>query len=419
LKERTTSRCSYPAVRKCGYLLNTKGAVKKMPRKPNAVENIFFGCTLADVPKLVPGVAVSALLVVLSILITDTLNAILGFSGLISYILTVIVLGIAVRNTVGVPKVFLPGINFCLRKVLRLGIILMGIRLSVLDVLKIGVWGIPIIAVCVVAGLVITDYFARLLKVPERLAVLIAVGTSICGASAIVATAPGIEAKDEEVTYAVANITLFGIIALVLYPFLAHWLFNGNVAMAGLFTGTAIHETAQVAASALIYDQTFKTASGLAVTEVATVIKLVRNTLMAFVIPVMTFVYARRVGKAQDTSEKSYHKVLRLLPLFVLGFIVMAVFRSIGDAAIRYSGQFVGLWDKTGWEGFLKVMDKQLSTYVLATAMAGVGLGTSFASMKGLGIKPFYVGLFAATLVGAVAIVMVFLMGRFVTLVTL
>ncbi len=385
------------------------------PRSPNTLENLIFGCRVQDVPKLIPGVAISALLVVISILVTDALNAWLGFSGLISYILTVIVLGIMVRNTVGVSPVFLSGINFCLRKVLRLGIILMGIRLSIFDVLKIGIWGIPIIIVCVAAGLLITDYFARLLKVPERLAVLIAVGTSICGASAIVATAPGIEAKDEEVTYAVANITIFGIIALVLYPFLAHWLFAGDAAMVGLFTGTSIHETAQVAASALIYDQTYGAASGLTVADVAMVVKLVRNTLMAFVVPIMTFVYARRVGKAQDNSEKGYRKVLRLFPLFVLGFLLFAILRSIGDAAIQNSGQFAGLWDKAQWTGLTKGIN-QWSTYVLATAMAGVGLGTSFKSMKGLGITPFYVGLFAAILVGVVAIIMVFLMGKFVKL---
>jgi len=395
--------------------MNASGAAKEPPHKPGAFETLIFGCAFADVPKLVPGVAISALLVFLSILLTDTLNAVFGFSGLISYILTVIVLGIAVRNTVGVPKVCLPGINFCLRKLLRLGIILMGIRLSIFDVLKIGVWGIPIIAVCVTAGLILTDYFARILKVPERLAVLIAVGTSICGASAIVATAPGIQAKEEEVTYAIANITLFGIIAIVLYPFLAHWLFGGDVAMVGLFTGTSIHETAQVAAAGLIYDQTFRTASAISITDIATVTKLVRNTLMAFVVPIMTFVYARRTGKVQDKSEKGYQKVLRLLPLFVLGFIVMAIFRSIGDTSIRDSGQFVGLWDKAGWAALTKGVSLW-STYILATAMAGVGLGTSFTSMKGLGIKPFYVGFFAATLVGAVAVVMVFLMGRFVTL---
>jgi uncharacterized integral membrane protein (TIGR00698 family) len=394
--------------------MNSSSPAKKPVRKPGTFETLIFGCSFADVPKLIPGVAMSALLVFLSILLTDMLNAILGFSGLISYILTVIVLGIGVRNTIGVPKTFIPGITFCLRKLLRFGIILMGIRLSIFDVLKIGVWGIPIIVVCVTAGLIITDYFARLLKVPERLAILIAVGTSICGASAIVATAPGIEAKEEEVSYAVANITIFGIVVLVLYPFLAHWLFSGDTAMAGLFTGTAIHETAQVAASGLIYDQTFKTAAGVTVADVAMVTKLVRNTLMAFVVPVMTFVYARRTGKAQDKKEKAYKKVLRLLPLFVLGFIIVAVFRSIGDAAIRDSGQFIGLWDKAGWANFIKLMN-QWSTYILATAMAGVGLGTSFASMKGLGIKPFYVGLFAAMLVGAVSIIMVFLMGRFVT----
>jgi len=353
-------------------------------------------------------------LVALFVWLTDLINTALGFKGLLSYILMVIVAGILIRNIFTVPAIFMPGISFCLRKLLRLGIILMGIRLSIFAVLEIGAWGIPIVVVCVLAGLVVTSYFGRLLKLPDRLATLIAVGTGICGASAIVATAPGIDAKDEEVTYAIANITVFGIIALIAYPFLSHWMFNGDTVMAGLFTGTSIHETAQVAASGLIYDQTFGTTSNPTTADVAMVTKLVRNAMMAIVIPAMTFVYARRAGIAQDSSEQGYRKAFKLFPLFILGFTIVAIIRSIGDAGIQGSGLAMGLWDQQVWAGITGGI-KQWSGYILATAMAGVGLGTSFKSMRGLGIKPFYVGLFAATMVGVTAIAMVFLLGRFVT----
>lgn len=391
---------------------NTEGT--KRTRKQTFFENVIFGCMIQEVPRLIPGVLLAASLVALFVWLTDILNSALGFSGLFSYIMMVIVAGILVRNIFNVPAIFTPGISFCLKKLLRLGIILMGIRLSIFTVAEIGVWGIPIVVVCVLTGLVVTIYFGRFLKLPVRLATLIGVGTSICGASAIVATAPGIKAKDEEVTYAVAVITVFGIVALIAYPFLSHWLFGGDVAMVGLFTGTAIHETAQVAASGLIYDQTFGTTSNPTVADIAMITKMVRNTLMVIVIPVMTLIYARRTGEVRDPSERGYKKALKLFPLFVLGFLFMAILRSIGDAGIQNGGSAMGFWNEEQWGGITKGI-KQWSGYTLAMAMAGVGLGTSFRSMKGLGIKPFYVGLFAATIVGVAAIVMVFLLGRYVT----
>jgi len=386
----------------------------KIKRKPSVIEDLIFGTTLSGVPRLVPGVLLAAALVALFIWLTDLLNTALGFKGLISYILMVIIAGILVRNFIGVPAIFHPGISFCLKKLLRLGIILMGIRLSIFAVLTIGVWGIPIVVVCVVAGLVITGLFGRLLKLPDRLATLIAVGTGICGASAIVATAPGIEARDEEVTYAVANITVFGIIALVAYPFLAHQLFGDSTTLSGLFLGASIHETAQVAASGLIYDQTFGAAIHPTTADVAVVTKLVRNVLMAVVIPVMTFAYKRRSGEASRTSEPGYKKALKLFPMFIIGFLLLAVIRSVGDAGVQGGGLAMGLWSGGQWDGITREITNW-SGYILAAAMAGVGLGTSFKSMKGLGIKPFYAGLFAAVLVGVVALVMVLLLGRMVS----
>ncbi|MFH1651486.1 MAG: putative sulfate exporter family transporter [Chloroflexota bacterium] len=385
---------------------------EKSPRKPNVLERLFLDGTVGESPGLVPGVLFAVLLVVAVIWLTDAVNAALGFSGLISPILVVILVGILIRNLLTIPAVCGPGISFCLKKLLRLGIILMGIRLSIFDVLRIGGWGIPIVVVCVLGGLLISTCFGRLLKVSGRLSTLIAVGTGICGASAIVATAPGIEARDEEVTYAVANITVFGILALIAYPFIAQVLFHGDITLIGLFTGTSIHETAQVAASGLIYDQTFGVTASPTAADIAVVTKLVRNTLMALVIPAMTFVYARRRGLT-GSEETGYRKVLKLFPVFILGFILLAVVRSLGDAGLQETGRAFWLWSADGWRGVTGTF-KDWSGYVLATAMAGVGLGTSFRSMKGLGIRPFIVGLGAAVTVGLVAIVMVLLLGPLV-----
>jgi uncharacterized membrane protein YadS len=136
---------------------------------------------------------------------------------------------------------------------------------------------------------------------------------------------------------------------------------------------------------------------------------------MAVVIPVMTFIYARQTGETKESSESGFRKALKLFPLFILGFLFMAVLRSIGDAGIQGDGLAMGLWSDEQWSGITSGI-KQWSGYILATAMAGVGLGTSFRSMKGLGIKPFYVGLFSATMVGVTAIAMVFLLGKQVTI---
>ena len=374
----------------------------------SVLENALLGVPVTQLPRLVPGVVLAAITVVAAIWLTNLLARYFEFSGTI---MLAIILGAVVRNTVGVPSWALPGIDFCLKKALRLGIILMGIRLSIFDALEIGAWGIPIVVVCVVVGLVVTTYVTRWLNLPRRLGTLIAVGTSICGASAIVATAPGIRAKQEEVAYAVANITVFGIVAMFLYPYLAHMLFGGDHALAGLFLGTSIHETAQVTGAAMMYDETFKVTAGQTSTDVAVVTKLVRNLLMVIVIPLMAYLYARGDGEG-DAVRTQRTSWVRLIPLFVLGFLALAIVRSVGDGLLEGGGLALGFLQEDSWHEVVRVI-KQLSGYTLTTAMAGVGLGTSFTTLKGLGLKPFYVGLLAATMVGVAAFVAVLAMGSF------
>ena len=174
----------------------------------------------------------------------------------ISAIMMAIILGIIIRNTLTLPVALQPGIRFGLVRVLRLGIVLLGIRLSLGEAGSIGLQALPVIIGAVTAALLIVTFLARRLGLSGKLGTLIAVGTSICGATAIVATAPTIAAKDNEVAYSVAVVTLFGVVAMLAYPFIGHWFFSGDAFKAGLFLGTSVHETAQVAGAGLLGDAT-------------------------------------------------------------------------------------------------------------------------------------------------------------------
>lgn len=331
----------------------------------------------------------------------------------ISGIFVAIILGLLVRNVIGLHEIFNDGVAFSIKFILRFGIILLGIRLSFFDVIKLGAWGIPIILTCVISGLLVTLWITNRMRQSQRLGTLIAVGTGICGVTAIVGTSPAIKANDEEVAYAIANITLFGIITMFLYPYLAYYLFENDPIKAGLFLGTAIHETAQVAGAALIYDQLFHMER---VVDIATITKLTRNSLLIIVVPLMSYYYFNKVGDRNTDGVDSRPKWYTLIPLFVLGFIALAIVRTIGDSGITNQGAAFGLLDPNQWKSLWSGLNTLGSKYLLGIAMAGVGLSTNLQVFKGLGIKPFYIGIVAALSVSMISLIMVFLLGDLITL---
>jgi uncharacterized integral membrane protein (TIGR00698 family) len=371
--------------------------------------------------RVLPGVLLCLLIMLLGSILAEQLGQGLNLlQGLpknsaspISGIFVAIILGLLVRNVIGLQELFKDGVAFSIKFILRFGIILLGIRLSFFDVIKLGAWGIPIILACVTAGLLITLWITNRMRQSQRLGTLIAVGTGICGVTAIVGTAPGIKANDEEVAYAIANITLFGIIAMFLYPYLAYYLFQNDPIKAGLFLGTAIHETAQVAGAALIYDQLFQMER---VVDIATITKLTRNSLLIIVVPLMSYYYLNKVGDRTTAGVNSRPRWYTLIPLFVLGFIAFAIIRTLGDAGITNNGVAFGLLDPNQWKSLWSALNTLGSKYLLGIAMAAVGLSTSLQVFKGLGIKPFYIGIVAALSVSVVSLIMVFLLGDLITL---
>jgi uncharacterized integral membrane protein (TIGR00698 family) len=352
---------------------------------------------------VLPGVALAAMLAFVGKLLSNFIGiSLLRFDSdkgsPISPIMLAILLGLIIRNTVGVPVAYEQGLRFCLKAVLRIGIVLLGLKLSLGVLGRIGLIGIPIIAACIATALIAVTFINRALGLPERLGTLIAVGTSICGVSAIVATAPVIDAQEDETSYAVACITIFGMIALFVYPFAAHWLFP-DPQMAGLFLGTAIHDTSQVAGAGLMYKQQFLTDGAL---KTAMAVKLMRNVAMAALIPLMAILYHRSTGGSGST-RRMRQKWHHLVPMFVIGFLAMACLRTIGDVG---GSRPFGVLDQPSWERITHAADLA-AVWCLMLAMASVGLATGLAKLKNLGWKPFSVGFAAALLVGGVSAALV------------
>ena len=316
----------------------------------------------------------------------------------ISTVLIAILLGILMGNAFTPRPGMMIGLDFTQQYILKLGIIFLGIRLSFEEFLKFGSIAIPLIITCIVGVLILIKLLIKKVPISSKMSYLIAIGTSVCGATAIVATAPVINAKKTEVAYAIANITLFGVIAMLVYPYFAEWFFNEDNLKAGLFLGTSIHETSQVAAAGLIYDQQFNSPETL---NVATVTKLIRNTFLVIMIPLFAFLYNRGEVK----NEK--YSILSIFPYFVLGFIGMIIVRNLGDQFFSIENDKHFLW--INLIDYLKI----LATTFLTMAMAAVGISINLSELKSMGYKPFIVGLIAAVTVGFISLIYIETLSKF------
>lgn len=406
--------------------------------------DLLFGTSLDKLPRLLPGTLVAALLAWISILAAQFIGqTLLGFQkSPVSSVMVAVLLGMAIGNSAIPLAACKPGFTFAVKKLLRLGIMLLGLRLSVVEALRFGLAGIPVIVACIAGAFIIGQLIARGLRLSPRLGTLIAVGTSICGVSAIAAAGPAIDAKEEEISYAVAIITVFGIIATLIYPYICQLLFGTTVSQVGLFLGTAVHDTSQVTGAALVYEQVYD-ADG--VLNIATVTKLVRNLFMIAVIPLAALFHANQNRKESASGQKADQTtgqtadqsggqvtglaagpgetgrqapagqittrqrppLASMVPLFIFGFVLFSVLRSIGDAGLRDgTGAAFGIWRAGAWKA-LHTAASDLGQNLIVTALAGVGLTTSFKLIKGMGIKPFIAGLGAALAVGVVSFGMI------------
>ncbi|WP_127078881.1 YeiH family protein [Rhodomicrobium lacus] len=293
-----------------------------------------------------------------------------------SPLILAIVLGMAFHNLFGTPSRAREGVQFSMRKLLRMGIVLLGLQLTVGQVAAVGGAGVAIIAASLVATFVFTKWLGRMLGVEQKLAELIAAGTSICGASAVIATNTVTNAHDEDVAYAVACVTLFGSIAMFVYPMLPAMLGLGPQSY-GLWAGASIHEIAQVVAA------TFQ--AGQQAGEYGTIAKLSRVMMLAPLVLTLGFIVPRRASAGEDGARASVP-----MPWFVLGFVALTLFSSVVDIPAEVRGGF-----------------GTLTMVLLTMALGAMGLETSFRKLAAKGLRPLALAACASVFIAAFSLALV------------
>ncbi|MCD2498409.1 YeiH family protein [Microbacterium nymphoidis] len=298
-----------------------------------------------------------------------------------SALIVAIVLGVVVTNTVPIPTALTGGIDFSAKKLLRAGIVLLGLQVALTDIAGLGVPVLIVVAGIVAGGLLGTLLLGRLLRVPAGLTLLIACGFSICGAAAVAGAAgvtdPDDEAEQDTVT-AVALVVIFGTLMIGLIP-LASALLGLDPRIAGMWAGGSIHEIAQVVAAGGII-------GGGALT-VAVVVKLARVLLLAPVMAALS-VRERRLSRLHRTDGPSRRHLPPIVPAFVIGFMLMVLVRSfvpVPEPVLAVGGA--------------------VQTTLLAAAMFGLGCGVRLRSLLRVGARSFALATLSTLLVTGLAYV--------------
>jgi len=280
----------------------------------------------------------------------------------IEYVLWAIVLGLIIANTIGIPRIFQVGVatyDFWLKA----GIVLLGSRFLLGDVLHLG--GISLLLVAIAITLSLTFHIlGRAFKLKPKLISLLAVGSSICGVSAIIAAKPAIDADDEDASYAIAAILALGAISLFTFPLIGHSLHLSDKAY-GLWAGLAVDNTAEATAAGALYSD----AAG----KVAVLAKTTRNALIGFIVLGYALYWSSR-GEAHAVGNKAAF-LWSKFPKFILGFLLISLLATLGFFA---KPQLASLANLSRWAFLL--------------TFAGVGLRTSLRELGKQGWKPFAVG---------------------------
>ncbi|ESR27166.1 YeiH family protein [Lutibaculum baratangense] len=303
-----------------------------------------------------------------------TLPGLSNFSPLIVAIL----IGMTIRNVVGVPPAARAGLAFSQRPILRFAIVLLGLRLTWAQLVELGGTSLAIVVVALAATFVFTLWMGRVLRVERKLATLIAAGTSICGASAVVATSQVAGGRDEDVAYAVACVTLFGTIAMFLYPLLPGLLHLDPSAF-GLWAGASIHEVAQVVGAAF--------QNGATSGEHGTVAKLGRVLMLAPVLLILAATAYRQAGDRKAAASAPF-------PWFVLGFVALVAFSSVVEIPASVKAPLV-----------------ELTGFLLAIALAALGLGADIAKIRLAGPRPLALAALSTVFIAVTSLALIKLAG--------
>lgn len=310
-----------------------------------------------------------------------------------------IIVGMILSLIIKKKDAFTYGIAFTSKKILQYAVILLGFGLNLATIGKVGLTSLPIIISTIATSLIVAFAMYKLLKVPSKTATLIGVGSSICGGSAIAATAPVIDADDEKIAQSISVIFLFNVIAALIFPTLGGFLGMTDNGFA-LFAGTAVNDTSSVTAAASTWDSMHGT--GSMVLDSATIVKLTRTLAIIPITLVLAFVRMRK-EKSGNTGSKTKVSLKKIFPMFILYFVLASVITTIATSVL--TGQALEVANNIF--GFLK----QLSKFFIVMAMAAIGLNTNIVKLVKTGGKPILLGFTCWVAITGVSILMQHVLG--------
>lgn len=314
----------------------------------------------------VPGLALA---VALALVATAVGTAVPVVGGPVAGVVLGMLVGVLVRRRADAPSVaaLSPGLRLASKLVLQVAVVLLGARLSLAQVAQVGLDSLPVMLGTVVVCLVAATALGRLLGIDRELRVLIGTGTAICGASAIAAVTPVVRASSSNVAYALSTVFAFNIAAVLLFPPLGQLLGMDQEAF-GLFAGTAVNDTSSVVAAATTF--------GSVAADHAVVVKLVRTLLIIPIVIGLAVLVARRDRLAAgDGDEAPRPAVWRLVPWFLVGFLLLATLNSIGLVP-------------ESWHDPLATA----ATFLITVALTAIGLSTDVPALRAAGLKPLAFG---------------------------
>jgi uncharacterized integral membrane protein (TIGR00698 family) len=294
----------------------------------------------------------------------------------VSAIVLAVLLGIVFRNTFGLSSRFEPGVQLVAQRVLRVGIALVGLRLTLAGMAAVGPVAIAVAVACLLTALATATLVGRLLGLPRAFSQLLALGTAVCGCTAVAAAAPVLRARPADTGVALTCVVVLGSVGMLFYPWLADAFFHGHPAAAGMFLGTAIHDTSQVMGAAMIYAQQFAVPDAV---PVAGFTKLLRNLSMLVLIPLAAMSMRGRGSVAEGATAVPLRKAL---PGFLVAFVLLAMLRTAGDAVFT---------DTAAAAAWANVITAGLATsdLLLVCGMTAIGLGVSLREVRTLGWRAF------------------------------
>lgn len=285
-----------------------------------------------------------------------------------------------------------PGITFVSKKILQYAVVLLGFGLNLSVILKTGKQSLPIIVTTIATSLIIAWIIHKVLHIPSKISTLVGVGSSICGGSAIAATAPVIEADDEEVAQAISVIFFYNVVAALVFPQLGALLGFSTASgdAFGIFAGTAVNDTSSVTATAATWDSMWNL--GSQTLDKAVTVKLTRTLA---IIPI-TLVLALLRARKEKNSGSSF-SLKKIFPMFILYFILASVITTAAVSA--------------GVSGDVFTPLKDLSKFLIILAMSAIGLNTNIVKLIKTGAKPLLLGFACWVGITGVSLLMQSLLG--------